>query len=47
VTSEGRPVPEVRGALAAIATWSDSQRLRLTWDQGPEMRDWKLTEGTR
>jgi transposase, IS30 family len=43
---EDRAVPykpeQVRDALAAkIKTLPDSLRLSLTWDQGPEMRDWK------
>jgi IS30 family transposase len=33
---------QVRDALAAkIKTLPESLRLSLTWDQGPEMRDWK------
>jgi len=33
---------QVREALAAkITTLPESLRLSLTWDQGPEMRDWK------
>ncbi len=33
---------QVRDARAAkIKTLPESPRLSLTWDQGPEMRDWK------
>ncbi len=39
---DGYKPEQVRDALAAkIATLPDSLRLSLTWDQGPEMRDWK------
>lgn len=39
---EGYKPEQVRDALAAkIQTLPDSLRLSLTWDQGPEMRDWK------
>jgi len=39
---EGYKPEQVRDALAAkIKTLPDSLRLSLTWDQGPEMRDWK------
>jgi IS30 family transposase len=39
---EGYKPEQVRDALAAkINTLPDSVRHSLTWDQGPEMRDWK------
>jgi IS30 family transposase len=39
---DGYKPEQVRDALAAkIKTLPDSLRLSLTWDQGPEMRDWK------
>ena len=39
---EGYKPEQVRDVLAAkIRTLPDSLRLSLTWDQGPEMRDWK------
>ena len=39
---DGYKPEQVRDALAAkIQTLPDSLRLSLTWDQGPEMRDWK------
>ncbi|MDQ6849847.1 MAG: IS30 family transposase [Actinomycetota bacterium] len=39
---EGYKPEQVRDALAAkIKTLPESLRLSLTWDQGPEMRDWK------
>ncbi len=39
---EGYKPEQVRDALAAkIKTLPTSLRLSLTWDQGPEMRDWK------
>jgi len=39
---EGYKPEQVRNALAAkIKTLPTSLRLSLTWDQGPEMRDWK------
>jgi len=40
--AEGYKPEQVRDALAAkIKTLPESLRLSLTWDQGPEMRDWK------
>jgi IS30 family transposase len=39
---DGYKPEQVRDALAAkIKTLPESLRLSLTWDQGPEMRDWK------
>ena len=39
---DGYKPEQVRDALAAkIKTLPDSVRHTLTWDQGPEMRDWK------
>ena len=39
---DGYKPEQVRDVLAAkIKTLPDSLRLSLTWDQGPEMRDWK------
>jgi len=39
---DGYKPEQVRDALAAkITTLPESLRLSLTWDQGPEMRDWK------
>jgi IS30 family transposase len=39
---DGYQPEQVRDALAAkIKTLPDSVRHTLTWDQGPEMRDWK------
>ncbi|MGI8530062.1 MAG: IS30 family transposase [Geodermatophilaceae bacterium] len=39
---EGYKPEQVRDALAAkVKTLPESLRLSLTWDQGPEMRDWK------
>ena len=39
---DGYKPEQVRDALAAkVATLPDSVRHTLTWDQGPEMRDWK------
>ena len=39
---DGYKPEQVRDALAAkLKTLPDSLRLSLTWDQGPEMRDWK------
>jgi IS30 family transposase len=39
---DGYKPEQVRDALAAkIQTLPESLRLSLTWDQGPEMRDWK------
>jgi len=39
---EGYKPEQVRDVLAAkIKTLPESLRLSLTWDQGPEMRDWK------
>ena len=39
---DGYKPEQVRDALAAkIKTLPDSLRMSLTWDQGPEMRDWK------
>jgi transposase, IS30 family len=39
---DGYKPEQVRDALTAkIKTLPDSLRLSLTWDQGPEMRDWK------
>src|SRR5471032_1173260 len=39
---DGYKPEQVRDSLAAkIKTLPDSLRLSLTWDQGPEMRDWK------
>ena len=39
---DGYKPEQVRDVLAAkIKTLPDSVRLSLTWDQGPEMRDWK------
>ena len=39
---DGYKPEQVRDALAAkIKSLPDSLRLSLTWDQGPEMRDWK------
>jgi len=39
---DGYKPEQVRDALAEkIKTLPDSLRLSLTWDQGPEMRDWK------
>jgi IS30 family transposase len=39
---EGYTPEQVRDALAEnIQTLPESLRLSLTWDQGPEMRDWK------
>lgn len=39
---DGYKPEHVRDALAAkIKTLPESLRLSLTWDQGPEMRDWK------
>jgi len=39
---DGYKPEQVRDALAAkIKTLPQSLRLSLTWDQGPEMRDWK------
>ena len=39
---DGYKPEQVRDALATkIKTLPESVRLSLTWDQGPEMRDWK------
>ena len=39
---EGYKPEQVRDALAAkIKTLPESLRLSLTWDQGPEMREWE------
>ncbi len=39
---DGYKPEQVRDALAVkIKTLPESLRLSLTWDQGPEMRDWK------
>ena len=39
---DGYKPEQVRDAIAEkIKTLPDSLRLSLTWDQGPEMRDWK------
>jgi IS30 family transposase len=39
---DGYKPEQVRDALAAkVKTLPDSLRLSLTWDQGPEMCDWK------
>ena len=39
---DGYKPEQVRDVLAAkIKTLPDSLRMSLTWDQGPEMRDWK------
>ena len=39
---DGYKPEQVRDALAAkIQTLPESLRQSLTWDQGPEMRDWK------
>jgi IS30 family transposase len=39
---DGYKPEQVRDALAAkIKTVPDSVRHTLTWDQGPQMRDWK------
>jgi len=44
---DGCKPEQVRDALAAkIQTLPDSLRLSLTWDQGPEMRDWKPSPST-
>jgi len=40
--AEGCKPEQVRDALASkVKTLPESLRLSLTWDQGPEMRDWK------
>jgi IS30 family transposase len=38
---DGYKPEQVAPALAAKITLPDSLRRTLTWDQGPEMRDWK------
>jgi IS30 family transposase len=39
---DGYKPEQVRDALAAkISTLPEALRASLTWDQGPEMRDWK------
>jgi len=44
---DGYKPGQVRDALAAkIKTLPDSVRRSLTWTQGPEMRDWKLSAST-